>query len=153
MTQLIQTIVTMYSSINYLFLYLNHVFLLLSCNLPLFFILCIITYLQLPLSLILLSSSLSLSLSFWSLFPPSLPPLSPPALLFVFALSPARCLSLSDKERFILSASADCYVKIWALSIGMIYCINMYMHSYVSLNIKIDEASGLCRKGVCVFAL
>ncbi|KAM4736159.1 uncharacterized protein FYW61_006420 isoform 2-T2 [Anableps anableps] len=30
----------------------------------------------------------------------------------------ARTLSLSDKERFILSGSADCYVKIWALSIG-----------------------------------
>ncbi|KAM8869721.1 uncharacterized protein AB9W97_016918 [Spinachia spinachia] len=30
----------------------------------------------------------------------------------------ARCLSLSEKERFVLSGSADCYVKIWALSIG-----------------------------------
>ncbi|XP_007550255.1 platelet-activating factor acetylhydrolase IB subunit alpha isoform X1 [Poecilia formosa] len=30
----------------------------------------------------------------------------------------ARSLSLSDKERFILSGSADCNVKIWALSIG-----------------------------------
>uniref|UniRef100_A0A3Q2PBU0 Si:ch211-154o6.3 n=1 Tax=Fundulus heteroclitus TaxID=8078 RepID=A0A3Q2PBU0_FUNHE len=30
----------------------------------------------------------------------------------------ARSLSLSEKERFILSGSADCYVKIWALSIG-----------------------------------
>ncbi|XP_068426318.1 lissencephaly-1 homolog A [Clinocottus analis] len=30
----------------------------------------------------------------------------------------ARSLSLSDKERFILSGSADCCVKIWALSIG-----------------------------------
>ncbi|KAF0045541.1 hypothetical protein F2P81_002070 [Scophthalmus maximus] len=29
----------------------------------------------------------------------------------------AWSLSLSDKERFILSGSADCYVKIWALSI------------------------------------
>uniref|UniRef100_A0A3P8WWB6 Si:ch211-154o6.3 n=1 Tax=Cynoglossus semilaevis TaxID=244447 RepID=A0A3P8WWB6_CYNSE len=30
----------------------------------------------------------------------------------------ARSLSLSDKERFILSGSADCSVKIWALNIG-----------------------------------
>lgn len=30
----------------------------------------------------------------------------------------AWSLSLPDKERFILSGSADCYVKIWALSIG-----------------------------------
>ncbi|XP_043972763.1 lissencephaly-1 homolog isoform X1 [Gambusia affinis] len=30
----------------------------------------------------------------------------------------ARSLSLSDRDRFILSGSADCSVKIWALSIG-----------------------------------
>lgn len=76
-----------------------------------------------------------LSLFFWF---PFLPPLlSSAARLCVFALSPARSLSLSDKERFILSGSADCYVKIWALGIGMLNHTNICIHRHTDIYIYI----------------
>lgn len=51
----------------------------------------------------------------------------------MFALTPARALSVSDRERFILSGSADCYVKIWALGIGMHQNTNTPGHSDIIL--------------------
>ncbi|CAF97818.1 unnamed protein product, partial [Tetraodon nigroviridis] len=53
----------------------------------------------------------------------------------------ARSLSLSDKERFILSGSADCYVKIWALSIGQ--CVkSIYTFNAVSALCFVPEGDG-----------
>ncbi|XP_067366226.1 WD repeat-containing protein 86 isoform X3 [Channa argus] len=104
------------------------------------------------LSLILLSSSLPLFLclsdpcSFLHhllllrllLHPP---PPSPLALLSLIALSPAWSLSLSDKERFILSGSADCYVKIWALTIGQ--CVkSIYTFNAVTALCFVPEEDG-----------
>ncbi|XP_020504792.1 uncharacterized protein si:ch211-154o6.3 [Labrus bergylta] len=53
----------------------------------------------------------------------------------------ARSLSLSDKERFILSGSADCYVKIWALSIGQ--CVkSIYTFNVVTALCFVPEEDG-----------
>ncbi|XP_032373876.1 uncharacterized protein si:ch211-154o6.3 [Etheostoma spectabile] len=53
----------------------------------------------------------------------------------------ARSLSLSDKERFILSGSADCYVKIWALSIGQ--CVkSIYTFNAVTALCFLPEEEG-----------
>lgn len=53
----------------------------------------------------------------------------------------ARALSLSDKERFILSGSADCYVKIWALSIGQ--CVkSLYTFNAVTALCFVPEEDG-----------
>ncbi|CAN9513747.1 unnamed protein product [Ophioblennius macclurei] len=53
----------------------------------------------------------------------------------------ARSLSLSDKERFILSGSADCYVKIWALSIGQ--CVqSIYTFNAVTALCFVPEEDG-----------
>ncbi|KAM4581110.1 uncharacterized protein PAE49_005753 isoform 2-T2 [Odontesthes bonariensis] len=53
----------------------------------------------------------------------------------------AWSLSLSDKERFILSGSADCYVKIWALSIGQ--CVkSIYTFNAVSALCFVPEEDG-----------
>uniref|UniRef100_UPI0037E78E64 uncharacterized protein n=1 Tax=Semicossyphus pulcher TaxID=241346 RepID=UPI0037E78E64 len=53
----------------------------------------------------------------------------------------AWSLSLSDKERFILSGSADCYVKIWALSIGQ--CIkSIYTFNAVTALCFVPEGDG-----------
>ncbi|XP_047454231.1 nuclear distribution protein nudF [Mugil cephalus] len=53
----------------------------------------------------------------------------------------ARSLSLSDKERFILSGSADCYVKIWALSIGQ--CVkSLYTFNAVTALCFVAEEDG-----------
>ncbi|XP_056301068.1 uncharacterized protein si:ch211-154o6.3 isoform X2 [Pseudoliparis swirei] len=53
----------------------------------------------------------------------------------------ARSLSLSDKERFILSGSADCYVKIWALSIGQ--CVkSLYTFNAVTALCFVPEEDG-----------
>uniref|UniRef100_H3CRF7 Si:ch211-154o6.3 n=1 Tax=Tetraodon nigroviridis TaxID=99883 RepID=H3CRF7_TETNG len=61
--------------------------------------------------------------------------------LHTLAPSPARSLSLSDKERFILSGSADCYVKIWALSIGQ--CVkSIYTFNAVSALCFVPEGDG-----------
>ncbi|KAG7474267.1 pre-mRNA-splicing factor PRP46-like [Solea senegalensis] len=50
-------------------------------------------------------------------------------------------LSLSDKERFILSGSADCYVKIWALSIGQ--CVkSIYTFNAVTALCFVPEGDG-----------
>ncbi|XP_017270897.1 lissencephaly-1 homolog [Kryptolebias marmoratus] len=53
----------------------------------------------------------------------------------------ARSLSLSDKEWFILSGSADCYVKIWALSIGQ--CVkSIYTFNAVTALCFVPEGDG-----------
>ncbi|XP_041648495.1 F-box/WD repeat-containing protein 7 isoform X2 [Cheilinus undulatus] len=53
----------------------------------------------------------------------------------------AWSLSLSDKERFILSGSADCYVKIWALSIGQ--CVkSIYTFNTVTALCFVPEGDG-----------
>ncbi|XP_071765541.1 telomerase protein component 1 [Centroberyx gerrardi] len=53
----------------------------------------------------------------------------------------ARSLSLSDKERFILSGSADCCVKIWALSIGQ--CVkSIYTFNTVTALCFVPEQDG-----------
>ncbi|KAM9852437.1 telomerase protein component 1 isoform 2-T2 [Aulostomus maculatus] len=53
----------------------------------------------------------------------------------------AWVLSLSDKERFILSGSADCYVKIWALSIGQ--CVkSIYTFNSVTALCFVPEDDG-----------
>ncbi|TNN81645.1 F-box/WD repeat-containing protein pof1 [Liparis tanakae] len=53
----------------------------------------------------------------------------------------ARSLSLSDKERFILSGSADCCVKIWALSIGQ--CVkSLYTFNVVTALCFVPEEDG-----------
>ncbi|KAM3614857.1 uncharacterized protein V6R79_019931 [Siganus canaliculatus] len=53
----------------------------------------------------------------------------------------ARSLSLPDKERFILSGSADCNVKIWALSIGQ--CVkSIYTFNAVTALCFVPEGDG-----------
>ncbi|XP_070823110.1 uncharacterized protein [Chaetodon trifascialis] len=53
----------------------------------------------------------------------------------------AWSLSLSDKERFILSGSADCCVKIWALSIGQ--CVkSVYTFNAVTALCFVPEEDG-----------
>ncbi|KAK2910072.1 uncharacterized protein si:ch211-154o6.3 isoform X2 [Channa argus] len=53
----------------------------------------------------------------------------------------AWSLSLSDKERFILSGSADCYVKIWALTIGQ--CVkSIYTFNAVTALCFVPEEDG-----------
>ncbi|XP_029359883.1 F-box/WD repeat-containing protein 7 isoform X2 [Echeneis naucrates] len=53
----------------------------------------------------------------------------------------AWSLSLFDKERFILSGSADCYVKIWALSIGQ--CVkSIYTFNAVTALCFVPEDDG-----------
>ncbi|KAJ8354999.1 hypothetical protein SKAU_G00225660 [Synaphobranchus kaupii] len=53
----------------------------------------------------------------------------------------ARLLSLGDKERFILSGSEDCYVKVWALGTG--YCVkSIYTFNPVSALTFITEGDG-----------
>ncbi|KAG8009950.1 WD repeat-containing protein 3-like protein, partial [Nibea albiflora] len=53
----------------------------------------------------------------------------------------ARSLSVSDKERFILSGSADCYVKIWALNIGQ--CVkSIYTFNAVTALCFVPEEDG-----------
>ncbi|XP_036930856.1 F-box/WD repeat-containing protein 7 isoform X2 [Acanthopagrus latus] len=53
----------------------------------------------------------------------------------------AWSLSLSDKERFILSGSADCNVKIWALSIGQ--CVkSIYTFNAVTALCFVPEEDG-----------
>lgn len=53
----------------------------------------------------------------------------------------AWALSLSDKERFILSGSADCNVKIWALSIGQ--CVkSIYTFNAVTALCFVPEEDG-----------
>uniref|UniRef100_A0A3P8SWA8 Si:ch211-154o6.3 n=1 Tax=Amphiprion percula TaxID=161767 RepID=A0A3P8SWA8_AMPPE len=53
----------------------------------------------------------------------------------------ARSLSLSTKERFILSGSADCYVKIWALNIGQ--CVkSIYTFNAVTALCFVPEDDG-----------
>ncbi|XP_068179872.1 uncharacterized protein si:ch211-154o6.3 [Antennarius striatus] len=53
----------------------------------------------------------------------------------------SRALSLSDKERFILSGSSDCYVKIWALSIGQ--CVkSIYTFNAVTALCFVPEEDG-----------
>ncbi|XP_028325490.1 F-box/WD repeat-containing protein 7 isoform X2 [Gouania willdenowi] len=53
----------------------------------------------------------------------------------------AFSLSLSDKERFILSGSADCNVKIWALSIGQ--CVrSIYTFNAVTALCFVPEDDG-----------
>ncbi|XP_062255947.1 uncharacterized protein si:ch211-154o6.3 [Platichthys flesus] len=53
----------------------------------------------------------------------------------------ARSLDLSDKERFILSGSADCYVKIWALNIGQ--CVkSIYTFNAVTALCFVPEGDG-----------
>ncbi|XP_068998548.1 uncharacterized protein [Embiotoca jacksoni] len=53
----------------------------------------------------------------------------------------AWSLSLSEKERFILSGSADCYVKIWALSIGQ--CVkSLYTFNAVTALCFVPEEDG-----------
>lgn len=81
-------------------------------------------------------------LTLFSLFSPPHHPLLCP-LLSVFALSPARSLSLSDKERFILSGSADCYVKIWALGIGVHNKhTHTHTHTYLNIFLKVRQSLG-----------
>ncbi|XP_047216509.1 protein pleiotropic regulator PRL2 isoform X1 [Girardinichthys multiradiatus] len=58
----------------------------------------------------------------------------------------AWSLSLSDKERFILSGSADCYVKIWALSIGQ--CVkSVYTFNAVTALCFAPEGDGYIISG------
>ncbi|KAM9723556.1 uncharacterized protein ACNS7B_018906 [Menidia menidia] len=53
----------------------------------------------------------------------------------------AWTLSISDKERFILSSSADGYVKIWALSIGQ--CVkSIYTFNAVTALCFVPEVDG-----------
>uniref|UniRef100_A0A3P9LRT1 Si:ch211-154o6.3 n=2 Tax=Oryzias latipes TaxID=8090 RepID=A0A3P9LRT1_ORYLA len=53
----------------------------------------------------------------------------------------ARLLSLSDNERFILSGSADCCVRIWALSIGQ--CVkSVYTFNAVAALCFLPEGDG-----------
>ncbi|XP_076010808.1 telomerase protein component 1 isoform X2 [Genypterus blacodes] len=53
----------------------------------------------------------------------------------------ARTLSLSSEERFILSGSADCCVKIWALSIGQ--CVkSIYTFNAVTALCFVPEEDG-----------
>ncbi|KAI9999715.1 hypothetical protein NQD34_011558 [Periophthalmus magnuspinnatus] len=53
----------------------------------------------------------------------------------------AWSLSLSDKERFILSGSADCNVKIWALSVGQ--CVkSIYTFNAVTALCFVPEGDG-----------
>ncbi|XP_061919829.1 LOW QUALITY PROTEIN: platelet-activating factor acetylhydrolase IB subunit beta [Entelurus aequoreus] len=53
----------------------------------------------------------------------------------------AWLLSLSEKERFILSGSADCNVKIWALSIGQ--CVkSIYTFNAVTALCFVPEGDG-----------
>ncbi|KAG7216965.1 hypothetical protein INR49_001619 [Caranx melampygus] len=53
----------------------------------------------------------------------------------------AWSLSLSNQERFILSGSADCYVKIWALSIGQ--CVkSIYTFNAVTALCFVPEDDG-----------
>lgn len=53
----------------------------------------------------------------------------------------AWSLSLSDKERFILSGSADCCVKIWALSMGQ--CVkSIYTFNVVTALCFVPEQDG-----------
>ncbi|XP_061573103.1 F-box/WD repeat-containing protein 7 isoform X2 [Cololabis saira] len=53
----------------------------------------------------------------------------------------AGSLSLSDKERFILSGSADCSVKIWALSTGQ--CVkSVYTFNAVTALCFVPEGDG-----------
>lgn len=53
----------------------------------------------------------------------------------------AWSLSLSDKERFILSGSADCCVKIWALDIGQ--CVkSIYTFNAVTALCFVPEGDG-----------
>ncbi|KAM9310651.1 uncharacterized protein KZ484_026492 [Pholidichthys leucotaenia] len=53
----------------------------------------------------------------------------------------AWSLSLSDKERFILSGSVDCNVKIWALSIGQ--CVkSLYTFNAVTALCFVAEGDG-----------
>lgn len=53
----------------------------------------------------------------------------------------AWALSLSDKERFILSGSSDCSVKIWALSIGQ--CVkSIYTFNAVTAVCFVPEEDG-----------
>ncbi|KAL3059673.1 hypothetical protein OYC64_014305 [Pagothenia borchgrevinki] len=53
----------------------------------------------------------------------------------------ARALSLSEKERFILSGSADCNVKIWALSAGQ--CVkSLYTFNAVTALCFVPEGDG-----------
>ncbi|XP_074540050.1 telomerase protein component 1 isoform X2 [Halichoeres trimaculatus] len=53
----------------------------------------------------------------------------------------AWSLSLPDKERFILSGSADCYVKIWALSVGQ--CVkSIYTFNAVTALCFLPEDDG-----------
>ncbi|KAJ8392923.1 hypothetical protein AAFF_G00071270 [Aldrovandia affinis] len=53
----------------------------------------------------------------------------------------ARFLSLSDTERFVLSGSEDCYVKIWVLSTGC--CVkSIYTFNAVSALTFIPEGEG-----------
>ncbi|MEQ2180869.1 hypothetical protein GOODEAATRI_005763, partial [Goodea atripinnis] len=62
----------------------------------------------------------------------------------------AWSLSLSDKERFILSGSADCYVKIWALSIGQ--CVkSIYTFNAVTALCFAPEGDGYIISGSGVF--
>ncbi|KAM4601373.1 uncharacterized protein ACJ7VT_021129 [Polymixia lowei] len=52
-----------------------------------------------------------------------------------------RSLSLSEKERFILSGSVDCCVKIWALSTGQ--CVkSVYTFNAVTALCFVPEGSG-----------
>lgn len=50
------------------------------------------------------------------------------------APSPARSLAVSDKERFILSGSADCSVKIWALGIGMHNTTDTIIYTHICVS-------------------
>ncbi|XP_028984840.1 F-box/WD repeat-containing protein 7 isoform X2 [Betta splendens] len=53
----------------------------------------------------------------------------------------AWSLSLSDRERFLLSGSADCYVKIWALSVGQ--CVkSIYTFNAVTALCFVPEGDG-----------
>ncbi|XP_037532142.1 F-box/WD repeat-containing protein 7 [Nematolebias whitei] len=65
--------------------------------------------------------------------------LSAPPLEYCKRLAWSLCLS--DKERFILSGSADCYVKIWALSIGQ--CVkSVYTFNAVTALCFVPEGDG-----------
>ncbi|KAM3873254.1 WD repeat-containing protein 91 homolog [Diretmus argenteus] len=58
----------------------------------------------------------------------------------------AWALSLSDKERFILSGSADCCVKIWALSTGQ--CVkSIYTFNAVTALCFVPEHDGFIITG------
>ncbi|CAL8340664.1 unnamed protein product [Gadus morhua 'NCC'] len=58
----------------------------------------------------------------------------------------ARTLSLSEKERFILSGSADCCVKIWSLSTGQ--CVkSIYTFNAVTALCFVPEGHGYIISG------